>query len=91
MARHAKERARRRPHCVSAKEEYIVRKEREGRLAKGGGKEVKKEEEDTREMRMIDGEEQRSVFRKYLGESLRTERRKEIINMSTEDTEKATG
>jgi hypothetical protein len=72
-----------RPHCVSAEEEYILWKERDGKLAQGDGKDVEKEE-DAWEKRMIEGEEQRTVLREYPRESLRTEKRK-IMNMSMQD------
>ncbi len=34
---------------------------------------------------MIEGEEQRTVLREYLRESLRTEKRKKIMSMSMQD------
>jgi hypothetical protein len=45
-----------------------------------GGKEVEQEEEDAREKRMAESEEQRTILRENLGDSLRTKRRQEIMN-----------
>jgi hypothetical protein len=69
-------------------EEYILWKEREGRVPKGAGEEVEQEEEETWGKRMKEAEEQRAIIREHLGEPLSTERREEIINMSIEDMEK---
>ncbi len=74
--------ASRHPHG----EEYILWKEREGRVPKGAGEEVEQEEEETWGKRMKEAEEQRAIIREHLGQPLRTEKREEIINMSIEDT-----
>ncbi len=59
--------------------------ERQGRQAKGGGKEVKQEEEKACEERISEGNEQRDILREYLGGLSRAGRREEIANMSLEE------
>jgi hypothetical protein len=57
----AKKDLRGHPYCVSDEEEYILWKERRGRLAIGGRKEAEKEEESAWEKRMKEGEEEMDI------------------------------
>ncbi len=74
------------PCCISNKREYILRKKRQGQLAKVGDREVEQEEE--REERMAKGEIHRDKTREYLGRTSWASRKEEIENMSIEDMER---
>jgi hypothetical protein len=74
--------------CINTEEDYILWKERKARLAKERGFEVKQEEECAWKARMSEGKEQRAILGEYFGDSPSTRRRKEIKDMSLEDTEK---
>ncbi len=81
-------RAARSVSCINTEEDYILWKKRKGRLAKERSFKVWQEEECAWEAKMAEGKEQWAILGEYFGDSPGTRRRKEIIDMSLDDTEK---